>query len=152
MYDNVPSSNPVSDGIVDPYVTLEVNPNSNDSEIKENYRRLINHWHPDKCPVLGASERFQEIKKAYELLSDPEWRKQYDRKQQQKVGTIAEVVNLSEFDFDLDKEDGEAYYSKKCRCGGSHQIYQQDIDDGYNTVECSNCSISIIIGDTLVNK
>ena len=53
MHDNVPSSNPVSDGIIDPYVTLEVNPNSNDSEIKENYRRLINHWHPDKCPVLA---------------------------------------------------------------------------------------------------
>ena len=46
--------------------------------IKKSYKRLIRQYHPDINKAPDAVERFQEIKKAYEVLSDPEDRKMYD--------------------------------------------------------------------------
>ena len=48
-------------------------------EIKKAYRKLVRQYHPDKNPGdKEAEERFKEIQGAYDVLSDPEKRKQYD--------------------------------------------------------------------------
>ena len=39
---------------------------------------MAKEWHPDKNKAPEAQERFVEITKAYELLNDPERRRQYD--------------------------------------------------------------------------
>ncbi|OII75081.1 hypothetical protein cand_004420 [Cryptosporidium andersoni] len=57
------------------YETLEINQDATLSEIKKAYRRLAIKHHPDKG---GDQEKFKEISRAYEILSDPEKRKVYD--------------------------------------------------------------------------
>jgi molecular chaperone DnaJ len=64
----------------DYYSTLNGPRNAKEEEIKKAYRRLAMKYHPDRNPDDGDAEaRFKEIKEAYEVLSDPQKRAQYDR-------------------------------------------------------------------------
>lgn len=49
-------------------------------EIKRSFRKLANQYHPDKNPALEAESLFKEINEAYEVLSDPVARTEYDRR------------------------------------------------------------------------
>lgn len=63
---------------LDPYNILGVSPSSTATEIKDAYRRAARRLHPDKNPNPGAGVQFQDISVAYELLSDPDRRREYD--------------------------------------------------------------------------
>lgn len=64
----------------DLYKVLGVGRNATDEEIKKAYRRLARRYHPDANPGdASAEERFKEISAAYDVLSDPEKRRAYDR-------------------------------------------------------------------------
>merc|ERR1712137_736011 len=58
------------------YALLEVDKNASESEIKKAYRKLVVKHHPDKG---GDPEKFKEITRAYEVLSDSDKRSKYDR-------------------------------------------------------------------------
>lgn len=63
----------------DYYKILGVERSAGEADIKKAYRRLARQHHPDISRSAGAQERFQEISEAYEVLSDPEKRRRYDR-------------------------------------------------------------------------
>ena len=62
------------------YEILELNNYADETEIKKSYRRLALKWHPDKNPnnIEMATEKFNEISEAFEVLGDKQKRKQYD--------------------------------------------------------------------------
>src|SRR5215213_9450849 len=62
----------------DYFGVLGVARGASDSDIKRAYRRLARDLHPDVNPVHGAKERFQEVTRAYEALTDPEKRRIVD--------------------------------------------------------------------------
>src|SRR5215203_3119177 len=64
---------------VDLYKVLEVSKEAPQDEIRRSYRRLARKYHPDANPGdREAEERFKEIQQAYEILSEPEKRREYD--------------------------------------------------------------------------
>ncbi len=63
----------------DYYNILEVNRNASQEDIKKSYRKLALKYHPDRNPGdKEAEEKFKKLAEAYEVLSDPEKRRQYD--------------------------------------------------------------------------
>ncbi|MGH7245947.1 MAG: DnaJ C-terminal domain-containing protein [Candidatus Levyibacteriota bacterium] len=61
------------------YDILGVNKSSTDQEIKSAYRKLALKYHPDRNKTKEAEEKFKEVTKAYEVLSDSQKRSTYDQ-------------------------------------------------------------------------
>jgi molecular chaperone DnaJ len=73
----------------DYYQTLGVSRDASKEDLKRAYRRLARKYHPDINKEPGAEERFKEINRAYEVLSEPETRSRYDRFGEAGVGSGA---------------------------------------------------------------
>ncbi|OGS93303.1 MAG: molecular chaperone DnaJ [Gallionellales bacterium GWA2_59_43] len=61
------------------YNILGVSPSATADDIKKAYRSLAMRYHPDRNTHSGSERRFNAIKTAYELLSDPKKRAEYNQ-------------------------------------------------------------------------
>lgn len=61
------------------YETLGVSKTATEDEIKRAYRKLALQYHPDRNKGKESEEKFKEVTKAYEVLSDTQKRQQYDQ-------------------------------------------------------------------------
>jgi molecular chaperone DnaJ len=99
------------------YEVLGVSKNASQDEIKKAYRKLVREVHPDRNP--GNEERFKEVQGAYDVLSEPDKRKQYDRfgSANGRVGTGPGGTTFDVGDFDL----GDLFGGIFNRGGGREQ-------------------------------
>ena len=64
----------------DYYEVLGLKKGASDDEIKKAFKKMARQYHPDLHPDdKECEEKFKEINKAYEILSDPEKRQKYDQ-------------------------------------------------------------------------
>ena len=63
----------------DYYETLGVNKNASQEEIKKAFKQLARKHHPDVNKDKGSEEKFKEANEAFQVLSNPEKRQQYDQ-------------------------------------------------------------------------
>jgi len=84
------------------YDTLGVSKGASADEIKKAYRKLAREYHPDRNPGdLSAEDKFKEVQHAYDVLSDDEKRKAYDRfgAQNGRPGAGPQNVNFGDFNI-----------------------------------------------------
>ncbi|MEI6513762.1 MAG: DnaJ domain-containing protein, partial [bacterium] len=60
------------------YLVLGVGQKATAEEIRRRYRQLARRYHPDVNKSPDSTRRFQRINEAYEVLSDPDRRNNYD--------------------------------------------------------------------------
>lgn len=60
------------------YHTLGVDRAATGDQIKTAFREKAKRYHPDVCKEPGAEDLFKDVNAAYEILSDPDKRKEYD--------------------------------------------------------------------------
>jgi curved DNA-binding protein CbpA len=95
---------------MNPYTELDVPVNASLETIKQRYRTLAQMHHPDKG---GNEEIFKRIKLAYEILSDPVRRKQYDitgettttNAKDEAVANLVHILLRVVPNFNVDQED-----------------------------------------------
>src|SRR5581483_3053295 len=110
------------------YDTLGVAKNASADELKKAYRKLVRQYHPDRNPGdADAERRFKEIQQAYDVLSDPEKRKQYDTFGSRN-GAGAEPTTFDFGDFDLGDIFGGLFGGGRGRAQQQQQRGQRGAD------------------------
>ncbi len=134
----------------DYYAELGVDIKAPREDIKSAYRKQITLWHPDKYKpdnndnfsLEDFNNKFQRIQKAYEVLYNDITRLEYNNTRAVNIiKPISDQVSIREFNKNRNE------YSYSCRCGDLFTITTDDIAEGYNSVECPNCSLSIVVCD-----
>jgi len=95
---------------MNPYIELDVPVDASLETIRQRYRTLAQMYHPDKG---GDEETFKNIKLAYEILSDPVRRKQYDitgetnttNAKDEAVANIVQILLHVVPSFNVDQDD-----------------------------------------------
>jgi|7_EtaG_2_1085326.scaffolds.fasta_scaffold38995_2 molecular chaperone DnaJ len=140
----------------DLYAVLGVKKSASQAEIKAAYRKLAKIHHPDISQDLKSEDKFKEISTAYEILSDPAKRKNYDNPHTAGAGFSSQNINMdlsdifSNFGFNFEgfsnrgRQPSKASRGKNikykvqidletCAAGGSFKV---DVD---RKVSCTTC-------------
>jgi curved DNA-binding protein CbpA len=85
------------------YEFLQISPNAEPDTIHRVYKFLAARFHPDN-PETGDAEKFFQLKQAYEVLSEPSIRAEYDATREKKAPETAPLSNTLDF---MDNMEGE---------------------------------------------
>jgi curved DNA-binding protein CbpA len=81
--------------MADLYEMLGVAREASADEIKKAYRKIARELHPDVNPDPAVQDKFKDVTAAYEVLSDPQKRQQYDMGGQGFVPPVAVKVSVA---------------------------------------------------------
>ncbi len=92
-----------SGSIIDYYEVLGLEADASDEEIKKAYRSLAKAFHPDTSTHPKAKERFLAISAAYDVLSDPDSKRDYDSRL--KASLYGEDSEGDDYSDDSDEDE-----------------------------------------------
>ncbi len=115
----------------DYYEILGVSKNASDNEIKKAYRRLAHKYHPDKTG--GEESKFKEINEAYQVLSDPTKKSQYDQFGQTFQGAGGQSSGAS--GFEGFGNFGGFDFGNFSRQGGFEGVFSDIFSEGFGGFE-----------------
>jgi len=90
-------------GFTDYYELLQISPNAEIETIQRVYKMLAARHHPDNSET-GDLDKFLALKRAYETLSNPSLRAEYDALYQQRNTEPIELFELKEFSLGIEGE------------------------------------------------
>lgn len=90
-------------GFTDYYELLQISPNAEIETIQRVYKMLAARHHPDNAET-GDLDKFLALKRAYETLSNPGLRAEYDALYQQRNTEPIELFELKEFSLGVEGE------------------------------------------------
>ncbi|XP_051967658.1 dnaJ homolog subfamily C member 14 [Xyrauchen texanus] len=109
---------------LDPFNVLGVEINATESELKRAYRQLAVQVHPDKNKHPGAGEAFKVLRAAWDIVSNPETRREYEMK---RVAATELSKSMNEFLTKLQDDLKEAMNTMMCtKCEGKHKRFEID--------------------------
>jgi len=127
---NTPAS-PAAD--FDYYEFLQISPKAEMGTIQRIYRFMAGRFHPDN-PVTGDPEKFLLLKHAYEVLSDPASRAEYDAKRDNREVRPNPIFEMSEFVNGIEGETNRRLgvlsllYGKRRTCPDDPKVSLYDLE------------------------
>ncbi|KAG0470031.1 hypothetical protein HPP92_016129 [Vanilla planifolia] len=120
------------------YEVLLVGEDASYDEIRANYKAAVLSSHPDKLcnrqmpddTNEAEQERFLSVQKAWEVLSDPNTRENYDRQIQasrNQVEVVDDEISLAEMTVQADGDVKQLFYM--CRCGDHFSITSNELEE-----------------------
>lgn len=122
---------------LNPFQVLGVEATASDAELKRAYRHLAVLVHPDKNKHPRAEEAFKVLRAAWDIVSNPERRKEYEIK---RMAETELTKSMNEFLSKLQDDLKEAMNTMMCnKCQGKHKRFEMDRDP-LNARYCAECS------------
>ncbi|XP_013915662.1 PREDICTED: dnaJ homolog subfamily C member 14 [Thamnophis sirtalis] len=122
---------------LNPFQVLGLDATASDVELKRAYRHLAVLVHPDKNEHPQAEEAFKVLRAAWDIVSNPEKRKEYEIK---RMAETELTKSMNDFLSKLQDDLKEVMNTMKCnKCQGKHKRFEMDRDplDGRYCAECS---------------
>ncbi|XP_054663080.1 dnaJ homolog subfamily C member 14 [Grus americana] len=121
---------------LNPFQVLGVEATASDTELKKAYRRLAVLVHPDKNEHPRAEAAFKVLRAAWDIVSSPERRKEYEIK---RMAESELTRSMSEFLSRLQDDLKEAMNTMMCsKCQGKHKRFEMDRDP-LSARYCAEC-------------
>ncbi|KAM6364793.1 dnaJ homolog subfamily C member 14 [Pluvialis apricaria] len=121
---------------LNPFQVLGVEATASDAELKKAYRRLAVMVHPDKNEHPRAEAAFKVLRAAWDIVSSPERRKEYEIK---RMAESELTRSMSEFLSRLQDDLKEAMNTMMCsKCQGKHKRFEMDRDP-LSARYCAEC-------------
>ncbi|XP_041747624.1 dnaJ homolog subfamily C member 14-like [Coregonus clupeaformis] len=109
---------------LDPFTVLGVEAHATEAELKRAYRQLAVQVHPDKNKHPRAGEAFKVLRAAWDIVSNPETRREYDLK---RMAQTELSKSMNEFLTKLQDDLKEAMNTMMCtKCEGKHRRFEMD--------------------------
>ena len=90
-------------GFTDYYELLQISPNAELETVQRVYKMLAARYHPDNRET-GDLDKFLTLKQAYETLSSPSLRPEYDAQYEQRNTAPIDIFELKEFSIGVEGE------------------------------------------------
>ncbi|XP_068170585.1 dnaJ homolog subfamily C member 14 [Antennarius striatus] len=124
---------------LDPFTVLGVELQATDTELKKAYRQLAVQVHPDKNKHPRAGEAFKVLRAAWDIVSNPETRREYELK---RMAATELSKSMNEFLTKLQDDLKEAMNTMMCtKCEGKHKRFEMDREpaEARFCAECNSC-------------